>query len=346
MNEIRRPAQVPGVRLKRLAVRLFGAPVAQRYLYPAIADLQHEVMMAERANRLARFSVACRNYWAFWRASAACLLVGGPGRGPWIEWRVVARTAAATTLITAMFTWWPAARVLRDVMDRAGIGTALLLVVLLVPQGLAVAIPQAVLLVGFLGSVRQPDGGRRSGRAVFARSLFALSLVAAALSLVVLLWAVPAGNDAFRRLEYRVVSRTGSPSAVVKGANEMAMDELAAARLDVIRQTRAERARLDYAFHQRFAIPAASVVFCLAALAFGSGTASGRWRWPKAVGWSVATLLAYYWVMIVGRDAAIDVQPVLAPWLAAWTPNLVFAALALVLLSTRAARLATSPARQ
>ncbi|HEX4997238.1 MAG TPA: LPS export ABC transporter permease LptG [Terriglobia bacterium] len=87
-----------------------------------------------------------------------------------------------------------------------------------------------------------------------------------------------------------------------------------------------ERTSFQSEFHRRLAIPCASLAFALIGLPLGVSTARGS----KSVGLvlSLILMLAYYLAVIAGTG-----NPNLPPALAAWAPNIVFAAFGLILLA-------------
>jgi LPS export ABC transporter permease LptG/LPS export ABC transporter permease LptF len=89
------------------------------------------------------------------------------------------------------------------------------------------------------------------------------------------------------------------------------------------------RARVE--IHKKFSIPFACLVFGVLGLPLGFS----RQQSGKATGFilSIGVIFVYWFLISNGEKAAQDGS--LAPWLAMWLPNLVFLALALVLLARK-----------
>jgi hypothetical protein len=69
-----RRRRVPGVVLRTLVSRLFDNRTAERFLFPAIADLQHETAGSAGLSAVRRRAALWRNYLAFWKSFVTCLL--------------------------------------------------------------------------------------------------------------------------------------------------------------------------------------------------------------------------------------------------------------------------------
>src|SRR5207302_5420851 len=82
-------------------------------------------------------------------------------------------------------------------------------------------------------------------------------------------------------------------------------------------------------FHRRLALPFACIVFTLAGLPLGVSTTRGS----KSMGLilSLILMLVYYLAFVGGTRIAGNAQ--FSPFLGAWLPNVVFAALGIVLLA-------------
>lgn len=106
-----------------------------------------------------------------------------------------------------------------------------------------------------------------------------------------------------------------------RAPQEMSARELAA-HMDRLAHTGAshrELAELGVLWHQRLAVPFAAVVFAL--LGASMGIRPQRASPGVGLGVSILVIFAYYVVMFVAM--ALGQTGQLAPWLAAWAPNLV-----------------------
>lgn len=163
MTAIHRPPQIPGSRLRALTVALFDRATADRILFPAIADLQHEVADARALPLAARLFVHCRCHLAFWRTFAVCL-AARPGANQGTVWgQMIVGAGAVLVALTAGLLYGP--------LTRSGATDLGRLAFLLVPQALAVSIPCSVLGAGLLGRGREgrppaitPPSHAESGR--------------------------------------------------------------------------------------------------------------------------------------------------------------------------------------
>ena len=217
---------------------------------------------------------------------------------------------------------------------RHGPGASLELLALLQPQALAVTLPVGALFAGLLAYRR---GGRHPGVAV-ARPVLAMSLAAGLLALVMMLWAVPVANQAFRERAFR---RPFSAALALppKGAAEMTLAELLDARHRSAGDPRAQ-ATYDFFRHQKAALPAAALVFALLAISLGRERVT---RWPVLRAALLTTLLtaAYYLLFWGARELALG--EAIPPWAGAWASNMVFALAACLAASWRLGRLTTEP---
>jgi hypothetical protein len=327
----------PGWRLRSLVVNLFDRATAERVLLPALADLQHEVAQAETERPASRAAIRARGYLAFWRALATCVIVrrsSGDGR----EWaRTLIGAASTLVLMTALLMYGPARRVL-DVMDPESF-------MLLLPQALAVSIPCSVLGAGLLRGARSTS--EPGSRTAFVRAVLGYSLVAVAASFVVMVWAVPSCNQAYRQRIYaRLAADAGrplSPEVLIKGYPEMTVSELLEARkprwwrrFDDSYYAKAERERARYYLHLKGALPAASLALALVTIAL-SPRKRGRWGSPIArPALAIATLLVCYLVHLLLRE--LTWAMVTPAWVGAWAPPVLFSGLALWVLWRRGTR--------
>ena len=154
-------------------------------------------------------------------------------------------------------------------------------------------------------------------------ALLSFATAASLLSFVVLGWAMPAGNQAFREVAFRQVRAPGyeGPVSLQKGHNEMTFSELRReiAALSAAGQQREAR-QFSFAFHLRFSLAAAAIVLASVLLA-GGGT-----RRALRVLIAVAACAAYWVLLHAGEGATL--RGFLPALIGAWLPNLVLVSLA------------------
>ncbi|HXI31648.1 MAG TPA: LptF/LptG family permease [Vicinamibacterales bacterium] len=305
----------PGARLRAIAARLCGAEAVEHVIDPALADFQIESDAAARDGRawrcrrlrvglsiaLVQAVVACA-FERLWSAGAAAT-DDEPVADAAVVTSIVG-TAAALVLFTL-----PLLTKLAHVDWR--------LVVLVVPSAVPVALPIGLTFGLFVGR-----GTRGSAR--FTRKFVAIAILASTASFVMLSWIVPEANQMFRERAYsqfarQTVEEPAPRRPLARGTNELTIGMLRhEMRADALHRPSPATA---FAYYQRWALPAASVVMALFALA-----ATGRWPIGRFGGSMIAlsSCLAYWLVLEGARWRALDgTWPVAA---AAWLPNLLFMA--------------------
>jgi hypothetical protein len=324
------PQPVPGSRLRVLAENLFDRATFERYIAPAIADLQFECG-AEGPSVGVRHPLRkrCQAYWAVMRTMAFCLV----GRGSsGATHGILVRAGAIFVLLTTAMLWLSFSD--RGVFDRVSPAEGLLLLGLLLPSAAAVTLPLTVLACGSLRSIWRPRGDRASRcPADVARSIVGLSVIAAAINLILVNFLVPVANQSYREQIYNHLSASSTWVSVPKGDNERTFSEV---------WTVDDRTRARLALHQRFAIPAAAIVFGL--LTFSVGWRLYRRSRPMlmAPGIFGAAFIAYFFAWQGGRYLALSLR--VPAWLGAWAPNILIAAFALLVLHRTVVQLADDPA--
>ncbi len=126
---------------------------------------------------------------------------------------------------------------------------------------------------------------------------------------------------------------------ILKGDNEMTIPELRQRVADLEQKQLPAHGPL-MAFHRKFAIPAACLVFGLIGL--GLGLQHGRGGKLAAFVPGIGVVFVYYVIEYMGR--AMAKGQIVAPWLAVWAPDIVLAAAGMALLVWRA-RSADKPIR-
>jgi lipopolysaccharide export LptBFGC system permease protein LptF len=304
----------PGTRLRELAQRLCNRTAMERLIDPALADLQHEYKDAARGGQVWRGRwIRLAGCAAFWK-----LAVIAAARYPLHEriatderavWRTVVFSASAAGVLTAILVL-PALRTVRhpDVVTTAR------LMLFLVPQALAVAIPVG-LVFGILFGLRD-----RMATAQARWTIMALGLASSAAAFIIVAWLLPAGNQAFREL--------AAGRQVMRGLNELTLGELRSA--DASRTWGGVTPRRQaWEFQLRIALAFAPLALNLLSLGLMTATRRRYGRLAMAIAASTV-VFGYYLLLFSGRQDALDGW--LSPVLGAWAPNLVCLAIGLTLL--------------
>lgn len=212
--------------------------------------------------------------------------------------------------------------------------TGLRLTALLVPQGLTVAIPMA-LLIGVLVGLRRRTAGapasRLRGRRTLSRNVWpvmALAVVAALATSGASQILVPYANQAYRGI---VAAETGGAPGGL-GLREMTISDLQARAANLRAQGRSPR-KFIIENHQRFAISVACLVFGVIGLALSGGGRKGSALAQLAL--SIGVIFTYYVGMYGARE--MGEAAVMSPQWAMWLPNIVLGALGVAVLVWRAA---------
>ena len=303
---------MPGRTLHRLATRICSAKTLERVVEPAIADLQKEYAAADRASR--RMQILLSGYFAILKVIAICALsvsTTTPGERQalsrmfgWSVGWIVAISALLT--LPPLFNWsmrrWDAA-------------------ITLIPQAVPLAIPMGMAIGIAFGLSARP------GRNIVKVTLLG-AVVASVLSFGVLAWVMPAANHAFREMTSRDLRASGyvDEMALHKGHNEMTLSELrreeasfaAAGQIRVPRQ-------FAFTFHLRFALAVGTLVLAglLLAMPFNHRGLRGL----------VAFAASFGYLALLHAGEALGVsRALLPPMAAAWMPNVVLMAFAILIL--------------
>ena len=187
---------IPGVALHRMAVHICNEKALERIVEPAIADLQKEYASAGAGHASRRVWVLLAGYAAILKVIAMCALSVSLESAD--ERRAVARTLAwsvtMVVLIAVLLMLPPLYR--RPSLRRWDIAATAL------PQALALAIPLGVAFGIAFGLYARPTMS-------IAKTLLLCALAASALNFGVLAWGLPAGNQAFREITFRVLRARG-----------------------------------------------------------------------------------------------------------------------------------------
>ena len=303
----------PGDRLRAFAARLFDAATMERVIDPAIADLRLEHR-------------SWLSYVPVLKVVGLCL-VGGTVRAldAWSDdERATLRHAASVSvialpLLTALI-GWPLFRFggLSRRIGPASVALALL------PFALGLSVPMALTFGIAFGL-----GGRMVSRRL-AKAVVLVALVSSCAEVVNAGWIAPAANQMFRAI--RTSDLGIAPEAVRPNASEMSSPELRRhiRRVsDTGQVSPAEIQTLEMTYASRWAMafsPFALALFMLSVVAWPSMR-----RWFAGIS-AVVAVVGYYGAGNFGRSVMLagDVSAFLV---GAWLPNLVFVALALVLVA-------------
>lgn len=139
----------------------------------------------------------------------------------------------------------------------------------------------------------------------------------------------------YRHTLFSIYDMSLSVDSPLKGAPRIEKPEkdlplgVLRARIAELRHDRHGRAPYLIEWHKRWALPVAALVFAL--VAFPLAIRSHRGGRSVALSASLAILLAYYVLMTSLEGAALRLR--VPPWIAIWTPNLLFAGIGAVLLA-------------
>jgi hypothetical protein len=230
--------------------------------------------------------------------------------------RVITRCMIATVAALVLFIWPPLAAVASTLGWR--------IVILIVPQAIPIAVPIGLTLGVFCSA----QTARTSPKV--ARQTALIAAIGAVASFIIFSWIIPAANQAFRESAFQHQLKARGEDVVhhqplAKGENELTIGELREQASTVSTQERTGRL-VRFLYYQRWAVPAATLVMTIFALAWVRhsliGAAAG-----SAV--AVSSVLIYALLMAAGRVHAVD--GTWGPATSAWLPNTVFATLTVVL---------------
>jgi Lipopolysaccharide export system permease LptF/LptG len=286
----------PGDRLRALARHLFDAGTMERLIDPVIADLQVEYAEAARDGRVWRRR---------WVRAVGCGALFYVAAG---ELRVFLGLLAAFTVLfdlPALLRW----------------GFTAMRAVYLIPQGLVVAVPVAMVFA--ISWASGPASQSRKSSIVAAASAAVCSLVV----FMTFAWWVPSANQAFR---VSVTREAGWRSDPIPGLPEMTIGELRA-QIKSPSSARTDWRELQFTYHSRWALPIASLSLAVLILALRRRGVNRRGLLAAAP----AIVFGYYVLIFVGRYYALSGSVPYAAF-GAWMPNLgTFLVASLIVMSGR-----------
>jgi hypothetical protein len=295
--------------LRRLLARICSADTMSRVVDPTLADMRWE----SGRPRWLRYVDLVRALAFQFIASIPVALVrvyadDGHAIPKVVGWSAAIALLFATLLSIPPFTG--SSPVLRE--------SPLLFLACLLPQGLALSLPLA-LLVGIPVALHRQALSWR-----IVRRTMGLSLMCAAATFVVLAWIMPEANQQFRVLTYRAIrGGTTHSETILRGLNETGFSDIAReiARLKGDRGEERMVRRLTFNYHMRLsfayvALPLALIALCV------SASAAGRRR-PMVIGFVALAgyVAAFYPLLSLSQTLALAArEPAVPAGVLAWAP--------------------------
>jgi lipopolysaccharide export LptBFGC system permease protein LptF len=302
--------------IRRHLARFCSPATMTRVVDPTLADMRWE---------------SGKPVWAGYLALAKALVVHAVSSTPavlsrtWSDDERAIPKAAAFVITVAFLAALPlVSPALWNALSKSRHLPVIPFAVLLLPQAIALTLPGALLLAIPLALRRQNPSAR------LARRTVVLFMCCVAATFVVMAWAVPEANQAFRVM----VSRQGY---LARGFNELSFGAVHD-RIEVLKLTPGGRVAarpLEFDYHVRLALVCAPLPLGILALAI-SRSLRGRRR-PWAMG--LAALGGYVFVffpLLVGARMLM-LRSSLPPVLFAWIPILLLAIVALRVYSSASA---------
>lgn len=291
-----------------------------RVVDPIVADIQSEHDHAVRAGRrwIAAW-ILVRGYYAFWKAVSLHTLQSGPrmiwnsiAADRWALGRIILSSLIVGLSVTVLLSVWPMIKLYSRIQSVR-------LALLLLPQAILLSIPIAVSLAVVGSASRIPAGARR------IRRVLGLAIVATLIAFAVFVVIIPGASLAWgvamsEELELRGITNY----SLARGINDMTLSELGARIRAYDAAGSPERAhQFRRGYHSRFALPAATFVLGLLALALCEITRSRAAR-------VVALILGFglYGALMAAESSRSTLLTILS----VWAPNIVLTAVSLSLL--------------
>lgn len=205
---------LPGSRALAFASRWFDPETVSSVFEPLVADWQREWREAPAPARL-----------SVWIRGASALLLSVIAAGPRMlatPWpantinRVVTRTILWTTVLTATLS----VPFVRDFGGSPDLRSGLYLLLLLVPQAVALAFPFSTTTV--VDAIRASAGPTRHERIATVK----FAIAAFTLMLILVGWVFPAANQQYRLTMWRASVGANLYPGPVRGLNELSITEL------------------------------------------------------------------------------------------------------------------------
>jgi lipopolysaccharide export LptBFGC system permease protein LptF len=300
----------PGRWLRAFAQRTCRLSTVERLVDPIISDLRIEYAAA-LGSSWRRRGVLLRAYIGFWKALAAhtALSIGKRGEAgdQAVFRRAIGFSCLGFAVVTVLLTLPP---LVNGIHLDGGKVRQVMLALTLIPQALPISIPIGV-CIGIMSAIRARALTRRDFLVTLTIGFTATCLVWAVIE-----WGMPLGSRTFRDMVIAELT-DGRVVHIEPGLNELGFSGLA---------RRTDLAAVRH-YHLLWALSFAAIplaVFTLAVAARAQRTASRALL-------ILVTVVGYYAVLWVSDSSLRDGAPVLV----AWTPNAVFLAAGLTLVSRR-----------
>jgi lipopolysaccharide export LptBFGC system permease protein LptF len=292
----------------------------ERLIDPVIADLQHEHEKAVRRGLLWRGRyIRLAGYSAFWKMAGIAAARHALHERTAADDRSVGRTVGfslvAVIALTALLIWPGFSR-----FHRPDPNTTVRLVLYLVPQALAIALPLGLVFGIFLGLRNRATTTRVQW------TIAALGIGCSAVAFMIVSWLMPEANQAFRELT--------AGRRLMRGLNELTLSQLARRDPGWLIGGDFTPKRLLFEFHFRVALAFASLALGLFSLSV-STTLRRKTSGLFTTGLTALAISLAYYLLLYGARRVEFVGEWLPPIVAGWMPNLVFLMLALVLFRVR-----------
>lgn len=111
-----------------------------------------------------------------------------------------------------------------------------------------------------------------------------------------------------------------------RSPEEMSFRELRR-QIAILKQAGSETAKLEVAYHLKFALPFSALMFILIGMPLGVQ----KKKDGKGLGVIITVILAFTYYILLSIFRSLGRGEIMAPWLAAWMPDIVFGTLGLVL---------------
>jgi len=313
---------LPGTRLHAWLARVVSSETMQRIVSPVLADFQDEIRVVDSHGHLRLMATRVR-----WMGALATALIlnfmsrpASPGervqhRRLWTGVSMACVAVAVSQSVMILSQSGPAG----EALSAGSPALAIMLLLYLLPSGLAVGIPCGVLLGALTCTPAAP--GRR-------RPLALAGVVGSVIVLLLLAFVVPPSNQAYRVTAWRAISAAGVRAVPEKGVREMSFGELeqnAAKYRSIDRSGHA--ATYEVERHRRLALAAACVVLVW----FAAGLAGTRLASSLARRLAVTAAVATLYVGLFGWGSYIATRVTVDSPAPVWIPNLVFLVLAAAL---------------
>jgi lipopolysaccharide export LptBFGC system permease protein LptF len=313
------------MRLRTLAVALCTPSSVERVFEPLLADMAHDLRGATGARRaLTQLRWEAAFWWSLLHVAIPEWRRRDDGAGVQTVRIAAATLAACTTLLVGLMLLQAATRYPADTSQLAAFGW-LRSAFYLLPQAV-VTLPIALLLAATLN--RHHDG--RCAR----QTLLVLTVAASVATVIVIVWVIPESNQAFRSIVFGGRGRLPS-----RGLNEMDLWTLLRAFKDAgwLAPTMSTTS-VRLAFFSRIAFFVTPLLFAV----LGDAIRRRFGRWNAALISSLFAAAFFFWY--VGPDfEALIARGTVSPFVAAFGPNAVALAAALLLRLRSVNRAAIGP---